>query len=477
MITAERMAAVDRNAAALGVSQRQLMEASGRAVARAVHKHAADDARIVIVAGRGNNGGDAFVAARVLDDPVAVHLLGRPAVIASDDARANWTALEAAESELHAVRDSQELDLGDPDVIVDAVLGTGVVGAPREPAASAIRAINEPSATVVSVDVPSGLDANTGEATGAVVDPDHVVTFHDAKPGLVGRDDVTIADIGIPDAAERFTGPGDLLALDRPAASHKGDFGDVLVIGGGPYTGAPALTGLGALRAGADLATLAVPAAIAPEVQSFSPDLIVRSLDGDRVGPDHADRLLDLAAARDAVIIGPGLGDAAPTRDAIATFLESFHGLAVIDADALQVVPTVETESTLVCTPHQAELRAMGGPRHDDWRSRAEAAAAYAADLGHTVLVKGAYDVITDGPRTRVNRTGNPAMTTGGTGDVLAGAVGALCCRLDPFHGASTAAFANGTAGDRSVEGNGGGLVASDLLDTLPGALQEATYD
>lgn len=480
MITAHRMAAVDRNAAALGVSQRQLMEASGRAVARAVREAAAPEARVAIVAGRGNNGGDAFVTARVLDEAVVVHLLGRPESIATDSARDNWHALRAAEADTRVVRDSRELDLGEPDVVVDAVLGTGITGPPREPEATAIEAINAArasGATVVSVDVPSGLDADTGRSPGAVVEPDRIVTFHDLKPGLAGRDDVTVADIGIPEAAERFTGPGDLLGLDRPAQSHKGDFGHVLVVGGGPYAGAPALAGLATLRAGGDLATIAVPEAAATAVQSYSPDLIVRPLDGDHLRPAHVGQLLELAEARDGVVLGPGLGETTETREAVAAFLADYSGQAVIDADALQVVPEVDTSATLVCTPHQGELREMGGPAEPDWRERATAVQRFATELGHTLLVKGAYDVISDGETTRVNRTGNPGMTVGGTGDVLAGVTGALLCRLDPVDAAAAAAFANGTAGDRVAAEYGGGLLASDLLPELPGTLQEASYD
>ncbi len=480
MISTERMAAVDRNAAALGVSRRQLMESAGNAVARAVRDLAEPGAEVAVVGGRGNNGGDAFVAARFLDGyDVAATLLGRRETITTESARRNWAALRRAEADAREVADSTGLELGHPDVVVDGLLGTGISGAPREPERTAIEAVNDAGAagaTVVSVDVPSGVDADTGDADLAV-DADRVVTFHDAKPGLADRDGVVVADIGIPPAAERFVGPGDLLGLDRPASSHKGDFGHVLVVGGGPYAGAPALTGLAALRAGADLATVAVPDAAAEAVQGFSPDLIVRSLPGDRLGPDHVESLLSLAADRDVVVLGPGLGEAEPTLEAVAAFLERFDGTGVVDADALRVVPEVGTAASLVCTPHQGELREMGGPSADDPHERAEAVEAFAAELGHALLVKGAYDVVSDGETTRLNRTGNPAMTVGGTGDVLAGATGALRFRLDPVAAAAVAAFANGTAGDRVVDRQGAGLLASDLLEELPGALREATYD
>jgi len=472
MIGSDRMAAVDRNAEALGVPRKQLMESSGNAVAREVRAVADPGASVAVVAGRGNNGGDAFVAARFLDDyEPTVHLLGRPASIGSTISRENWDALRAGEYDTRVVEDSRTLDLGDPDVVVDALLGTGVSGAPREPEASAVDAVNATDATVVAVDVPSGMDADTGETPGVAVDADRVVTFHDLKPGLADRDDVTVADIGIPAAAELFVGPGDLLGLDRDPRGHKGDFGRVLVVGGGPYAGAPALSAQAALRAGADLAFLAVPDEVADRVQGYSENLIVDGLVGTRLVPEHVPDLLERASDVDVVVLGPGLGDADSTLDAVREFLAEFDGRAVVDADALQVVPDVDTDATLVCTPHQGELQTMGGPSAEDWRERADAVEAFAAELGHTLLVKGAHDVVSDGETTRVNRTGNPGMTVGGTGDVLAGATAAMLSTLDPVPAASVGAYANGKAGDLVVKDHGYGLLATDLVDALPDAL------
>ncbi|WP_144901623.1 NAD(P)H-hydrate dehydratase [Halobellus captivus] len=476
MITSDRMAAVDRNAEALSVPRKQLMESSGNAVARAARDLADPGATITVVAGRGNNGGDAFVAARFLDAyDVSVLLLGRPESITTDIARENWQALCAAEYDARAVTDSADLDLAakDPDLVIDAMLGTGVTGALREPEAAAAAEINDLDATVLAVDVPSGVDADTGEAAGVRVEADHVVTFHDEKPGLSALDaDVTVADIGIPEGAELFTGPGDLLALGRPAESHKGDFGEVLVVGGGPYTGAPALAAQAALRAGADLVRVSCPTSVAREVQGYSENLILRPYEGDRLAPEHVDEILSLANEHDVTVLGPGLGSHEDTLAAVRDFLERYERRAVVDADALKVVPDVDTGATLVCTPHQGELRAMGGETDPDWRTRAELASAFAADLGHVLLVKGAYDVIADGGETRVNRTGNPGMTVGGTGDVLAGTTGALACVLPPFQAAAVAAYANGRAGDAAVEENGHGLLATDLIDRLPAALR-----
>ncbi|MFB6084715.1 MAG: NAD(P)H-hydrate dehydratase [Halorientalis sp.] len=466
-------AVLDENAAALGVPRKQLMESSGNAVARVVREAAEPGGEVAIVAGRGNNGGDAFVAARFLSEyDVTVHLLGRAETISTDIARENWEALQRAAIDAREVRDSTGLDLGDPDVVVDAMLGTGVTGALREPEATAAARIAETEATVVAVDVPSGIDADTGEAAGVAVEADHVVTFHEDKPGLAELDaEVTVADIGIPEAAELFVERGDLLRLSRDPRSHKGDHGEVLVIGGGPYTGAPALSARAAFRAGADLVRVACPSSVAREVQGFDEGIIVRPFAGDLLEPGHVDQLLDRAVAHDVVVVGPGLGNAKGTLEAVGEFLGEFDGRAVVDADALEVVPEVDTDATLLCTPHQGELLQMGGETDEDWEARAELVADFAADLDQTLLVKGAYDVVSDGERTRVNRTGNPGMTVGGTGDVLAGAAGALLATQEPIHAAAIAAYANGSAGDIAVEEHGHGLVASDLVDALPAAL------
>ena len=473
MISSEEMAVVDANAAALGVPRKQLMESSGNAVARVVREAADPDDSVALVCGRGNNGGDAFVAARFLSAyDVTVHLLGREATISTDIARENWDALEAAGIDAREVRDSASLSLGDPDVVVDAMLGTGVTGALREPEATAARAINEGGATVVAVDVPSGVGADTGEAADVAVEADHVVTFHDTKPGLEAVDaTVTVADIGIPAAAETFVERGDLLRLSRDPTAHKGEFGEVLVVGGGPYTGAPALAAQSALRAGADLAYVACPEAVAREVQGYSENLIVEALPGDRLAPGNVADLTERAADADCVVLGPGLGAHDRTLAAVKGFLEGFEGTAVVDADALRAVPDVETDATLLCTPHRGELRRMGGETADDPAERAALVESFAADLGATLLVKGAQDVISDGERTRRNRTGNPGMTVGGTGDVLAGVCGAMACVLDPPEAAAVAAYANGRAGDIAAEEQGHGLTATDLLEAVPRAL------
>ncbi len=470
VITSEQLAVIDANSAALGVPPKQLMESAGNAVARAVRSVVDPGGEVVVVAGRGNNGGDAFAAARFLEEyDVRVRLLGRAETITTDIARQNWEALQASELDAREVRDSAAIEFGEPDLFVDAMVGTGVSGALREPMATAAARLNDSDTPVLSVDVPSGMNGTTGTLADNAVEADHVVTFHKPKPGLDAlAAPVTVADIGIPEGAERFVERGDLLRLSRPADSHKGAFGEVLVIGGGPYTGAPALAAQAALRAGADLVRVACPQSVASEIQGYSENLIVRPFDGDRFTPDSVATVRELAVDHDSVVLGPGLGAAENTLAAAAEFLGSYDGVAVVDADALEVVPGVETDASLIGTPHQGELRAMGGETAEDWRERADLVESFASDLGVTLLVKGRYDVLSDGERTRVNRTGNPGMTVGGTGDVLAGTVGALAATRDPMAAAAIGAYVTGAAGDRIVDRRGYGLVATDLLDAIP---------
>lgn len=474
MITSSRMAMVDQNAEALGVPRRQLMESSGNAIARIVREHADPGDKVILIAGKGNNGGDVFVASRFLKEfDCTTILLARPESISTEIARANWNALTAAELNYEVVPDSRDLELPECDVIVDGLVGTGISGSLREPERSAVAAINESEATVLAVDVPSGIDADTGDADGVAVHADHIVTFHDEKPGLSSLDaPVTVADIGIPKTAELFVEKGDVLAYKRNPDSHKGDHGEVLVVGGGPYTGAPILTAYGALRAGADLVRIACPESIAHVIENASPDLIVRPFEGPVLVPGRVDEIIDLAKEHDVVVIGPGLGDADTTLAAVKSFLEVYEGTVVVDADGIQAIPQAESSATIIATPHRGELRQIGGSMDLDWSSGANDFIDFTRETCDVLLVKGRYDLISDGASLRVNRTGNPGMTVGGTGDVLAGVTAALAATIEPFHATALAAYANGRAGDIVYERSGFGLMASDIPTEIPLALR-----
>jgi NAD(P)H-hydrate epimerase len=475
MITSKRMATVDRNAAALGVSPARLMENAGAALGREAGRGDPDDA--LVLAGTGNNGGDALVAARFLGGAVDVEtvLLGDGSDIRTEEARENWEILRSSEEGVVELDDSASLEgMGfDVDVIVDGMLGVGVSGALREPVASAVEAVNGSDARVVSADVPTGVDPDATEPSGVYVDADSVVTFHEEKRVHGALDaDVTVADIGIPDAAEVFVGPGDLSLLRRAPDAHKGDHGRILVVGGGPYTGAPALTARATLRAGADLVEVVAPERVAETVAGYSPDLITSPLEGDRLKPRHVDGIVGRAEDADVAVVGPGLGAADETLEAVGELLPRLDRV-VVDADALREIDAAGEDSEVIATPHAGELARHVEEVPDGWRERRAVVERFADETDAVTLLKGRYDVISDGEETRVSRTGNPGMTVGGTGDVLAGVCGALAARLGSFDAACVAAFANGRAGDAVVGENGYGMTATDLAEALPGALRE----
>lgn len=461
-IPPDEMSALDANCSYFGLLPIQLMENAGASLARAI-RSMAKAKKIAIVAGRGNNGGDAFAAARHLSDlDVIVFLVGRSTDIITEEARRNWSILERLEFDLREVSDICDMDLADYDLVVDAIFGTGVRDPIRGLEAAAIDAINSVSQPVISVDVPSGL------GTSKAVKPSLTITLHAQKPGVSGE--VMVAEIGIPVQAQFFVGPGDLrLIKTRSPDSHKGDSGRILVIGGGPYTGAPALTAMAALRAGADIVTVAAPKSASGTIAGFSPDLIVRELPGDHLSLNHVDILKDLISSHGVVVIGMGLGRHPETIEAVSMILP-LCGKAVIDADALQ--PGLALKG--IVTPHAGEFKRISSIElpSSGYKDRIEPVREYAREKGLVVLLKGRVDLITDGKVVRGNTTGNPGMTVGGTGDVLAGVTAAFYARTTPLRAAVAAAFVNGRAGDMVYAEKDFGMVATDLIEKLPLAMR-----
>lgn len=459
-ISAEEMKAIDANCRYFGLLPLQLMENAGAAVAREVVARTSGR-KIAIVAGRGNNGGDAFVAARHLNDfQVTIYLVGKSRDISTGEAKRNWDILQGLGFDVVEVGSPEDISLKDSDLVVDAIFGTGVRGPIKGLDALAIDAINSSGKTVLSVDVPSGLGTNK------VVRPDITVTFHRPKPDLPG--DVKVVDIGIPHQAEFFVGPGDLwLVGARSKDSHKGDSGRVLVIGGGPYTGAPALTAMAALRAGADIATVATPKDAAKTIAGFSPNLIVRGLSSDHLCPEDLGLLKDLIPKHDVVVMGMGLGRHPETLEALAKIIP-LCSKAVIDADALQPDQPLKG----IVTPHAGEFKRISSVTlPSNYRERIDPVRTFAREAGLVVLLKGRVDLISDGDVIRGNTTGNPGMTVGGTGDVLAGVTASFYCRTTAMRAAVAAAFVNGRAGDLVYKEKDFGMVATDVVEKIPAAM------
>jgi len=487
-VTSIEMTAEELNARYLGVTELQLMENAGAEVAREVaSRFTPGHDTIMVLSGTGGNGGDGFVAARHLAGlgfKVTVLLVGTSQTISNESARANWEALaQMRESvRLFTVPDSELMPELKADVFVDALLGTGVKGSLRPPLLQAVRRLNQAEGFKVAVDIPSGIDADTGEALGEAVKADVTVALHRSKTDLektgsyVGK--LKVANIGIPPEAERFAGPGDVLLAvkPRPPHSHKGDFGRLLIVAGSEtYTGAPALVALAALRTGVDLAYVAAPERTAYVISSFSPDLITVKLPGEHLMPDALAVIEPLMEKATALAVGPGLGLHPETQEAVEKLFELTAKRrlpTVMDADALKAYGRFKraVDFPLVLTPHAGEYRTLTGEALPERVSeRAPLVEATAGALKSVLLLKGPVDIITDGERTKLNFTGNQGMTVGGTGDVLTGITGAMLSQGVPaFPAGVAAAFINGGAGDIVAQEKGFHMVATDLLDKLP---------
>ena len=466
-IPPEEVRVLDVNSSYLGVRTITLMENAGKAVAEHVLSVAKPGSKVAIVCGKGNNGGDGFVAGRFLKDVVRtdIFLVEPREDVTGDIARLN---LDRARD---LVRPISTFDPKQYQVIVDAMLGAGLDGRPRDPYPKYIKMLNDSRRKVVSVDIPSGWPSDLH------VHPDDTVTMHAPKNGMTSKNSgrIIVKDIGIPEEAELFCGPGDFTLLPRRRKdAHKGDAGRVLVVGGGPYTGAPAFTGMAAMRAGVDLVFVATPEASALPVSIYSPNMIVRSLKGDFLSKDNVAEVLELAKGKDVVAIGPGLGNDPETIAAIQEIIPRLDVPMVIDADAIAacgIKPKILRRKRGVITPHAGEFKKLTNKtiRTDDLEGTKTLVRAEATKLGMTILLKGPTDVLSDGTYVKLNRVHNDAMTVGGTGDVLTGAVaGFLAQKVSPFAAARIGAFTAGLAGNLAFEERSYGLVATDVIDKIP---------
>lgn len=446
--------ALDMNSVYLGIDRIMLMENAGREIAY----RASNSRNIAVFCGLGNNGGDGFVAARHLaaaGKKVTVYTLEGNR---TRECQKNFDIIKKMDSvKVEFIRDSSECDrinLSEVDTIIDALLGVGIKGEPREPIKRIVDVMNNAEAKKIAVDCPTpGFKA------------DVVVSFHFKK-----TPNAEVASIGIPPEAERFCGPGDVfLAIrKRSGTEHKGDFGRVLIVGGSRnYSGTPALVGKAALRAGADLATVCCPRYVAQRLTCCH-DLIIHPLDSEYfIKESDIDQILGLNF--DAVVLGNGLGVEDETKDAVKKLIKCIDKPIVVDADALKLMKPKHIRGNMLLTPHAKEFEVLFGKYPED---RIKETEEYAKEYSCVIVLKGPVDVISDGKKTKTNHTGNPGMTVGGTGDVLAGIAGALCCITDTFTAASAAAFLSGLAGDFAYKEKGFSLTASDCIEKIPDAIR-----
>lgn len=497
---------LDENSEELGIEKSKLMENAGAAVAREAIRMlneqniSFDKANVLILAGIGNNGGDGFVAARHLTKEnvnVTVLLIGQKAKIRTKIAMDNWNILEnlILKVNLIELKDSSEIStkvvplIKSANLIIDAILGTGVKGELREPIRSIVKLVNESNKPILAIDTPTGINPDTGKVAGTCIKATVTVTFHDIKDGLVDNPNagkVIVAPIGIPYEANLFVGKGDVkIALKkRSPDSHKGDFGYVVIIGGSKFfTGAPTLAALAALRTGSDVVIVITPSYVANTIRSFSPALIVREFDGEFLNKNALPVIRETIKKADAVIFGPGMSlneDALNTAPEVFSILKKQNIPAVIDADALKVLaknPEFKNWDKAVITPHLGEFKlflSQNITTHlDTLTSKMAVVEQTSKGWGLTVLLKGRYDIISNGVKTKINKTGNPGMTVGGTGDVLTGIIGALLAnKIDIFRAACIGAYLNGRAGDLAAQKLGYHLTPIDVVSEIPYAIE-----
>lgn len=491
-LTSQEFKAVDMNAVYLGVSTLQLMENAGRVVAEEIEKRIPSGKKVAIICGLGGNGGDGFVAARHLSKKfkVQVFLVGSSANIRSEDAKINWNIIQnmRASIEIQELKDSTLIKPFDVDVIVDALLGTGLKGALEPPLRDAVIMMNRSKGFKIAIDVPTGVESDSGDVKGEAFKADLTVTLHKNKIGFKNASrylgEVVIKPIGIPQEAELFTGPGDVYLTNkpRPKNAHKGDFGYVLVIGGSEtYSGAPALTGMGAYATGVDLVYIAAPETAATIIAGFSPSLVTIKLKGSRLTVKNLTQLQPFLNRVNAVAIGPGLGTSEDTIEAINELIDLFDEKnlpMLIDADALKSYATRlrKLKAPAVLTPHAEEFRILTGKKvMGDHTERGETVQKEAEKINATILLKGEVDIISDGYRTRYNWTGNPGMTVGGTGDVLSGiVVGFMAMGFNPFESSVAGAFINGIAGDEVFKEKGYHILPTDIIDKIPRVIEDS---
>lgn len=486
-ITSRAMRALEINSEYFGISLMQLMENAGSNIAKEIALRFSKDNKVTIFCGLGGNGGDGFVAARhllSLGFKVSVFLIGKNKLIKHESALKNWNSLQKLNNyiEIKEISDSSDSLEVDSRIVVDAILGTGSKGKLRQPIPKIVKFINSLEAVKVAIDVPTGIDSDSGECLDDAIKADITITFHKTKPGLLYAKkycgEIIVRKIGLPNQLEVYTGPGDIFLVNknRVSNSHKGDFGRLLVIGGNKiFSGAPALVSLGALRTGVDLVYTASPGKTSFAISSYSPNLITIKLQGKHANLSNLDTLIPYIKKVDAIVIGPGLGLHQETIDFVESCIDNIEKTRkpiLLDADGINAFTKFKhvLKNPVIFTPHSSEFERLSGvdlPKKLD--DRITEVKKLASALRATIVLKGEFDIICNSTRTKVNCTGNPGMTIGGTGDVLSGIIGGLLAQNnDPFEAAVAGTFINGAAGDFAVDKLGYHMLATDLLDWIP---------
>ena len=507
VFTAAEMRALDQRAMSqLGIPGVRLMENAGRGAAQAILTHFGSQRRkrVVICCGKGNNGGDGFVVARRLKAAgaaVRVFLLARASEVKGDSGAMLAAYLKAGGRIQEVTREadlrSLEKALASSDMVVDALLGTGLAGPVTGLYALAIELINRSAKPVAALDLPSGLASDHGRLLGPVVAAVLTTTFAGWKqglllyPGAAKAGQVMVVDIGIPDSAARegigtfLLEASDIAPLFPPREpdSHKGAFGRLLVVAGSVgKTGAAALAARAALRTGAGLVTIAAPRSQQPIIAALGMEVMTEPLPetpGQSASLKAKDRILELVSATDALALGPGLSLDPETQNLARELVREVDKPMVVDADGLSALAGhldfLKKAPPRCLTPHPGEMaRLLDSTVAEVQADRIETVRSFCQRAGGFLVLKGARSVIGEpGGSVFINPTGNPGMATAGSGDVLTGMVGALLARgVDLLAALQASVYLHGLAGDLARDEKGeAGIIAGDILDAIPRAI------
>jgi NAD(P)H-hydrate epimerase len=509
VVTANEMRQIDQQTIdGIGIPGIVLMENAGRAVVTAIQEHFSECRCVAVVVGKGNNGGDGLVVARQLalaGHSVQIILVSLPHQFTGDALTnlqiAQNLNLSIAQASSESNLNQLERQISQCDLIVDAIFGTGLRGAVRGFVASVIACVNEGGCPVVAIDLPSGLETDTGVAVGACVKATHTVTMGLPKRGLLlhpGADtagQLEIADIGFPPSVieslnieVNWTQSDDAAKLIPPRYrhSHKGTYGRVFVTGASTgMTGAAALAGEAASRVGAGLVTVGVPKSLNPILESKLTEVMslpLRETDEGTLTLDAGSQILEFVVrTRSILAIGPGLSQHPETVALVHNLIRESDCPIVIDADGLNALAKSKEllsslRSQTVLTPHPGEMaRLIDGTVPEVERDRIGIAQRFAQEHNVTLVLKGAPTVIASGNgAVWINSTGNPGMATGGMGDVLTGVIAGLIAQKTSSHDAAVlGVYLHGLAGDIAAESIGAhGLMARDVLEALPTAVK-----
>ena len=497
----------------LGVPGPELMEHAGQAVCDVLRRQVADlgDQRVVVLCGKGNNGGDGFVVARHMYQAgmAVTTLLFAPLSAVKGDAKQALDRYRKTGGAVTTVTDaarwkSVQGKVAAADLVIDALFGTGLAGPVRDFLAGVIADVNAMERRVVAVDLPSGFSADSDQVPAVAMEAEATVTFaaykipHALPPAMFRMGEVAVEDIGIPEEAIQAQQPEvflvdaedmerQLQALGRPRDAHKGTFGHVLVVAGSlGKMGAALMAARAALRGGAGLVTLACPAACAPIAQANTLEVMVEALPetpAGTVAPEAAARVQALMESRDLLVLGPGLSQEPETQAMVREVVARSSLPIVLDADGLNafqdhLAGLEGLPVPVVLTPHPGEMgRLLGRANREVVGDRLRLAQTAAREHGVYLVLKG-YRTLSVSPEGKawINPTGNPGMATGGTGDVLAGLIGGLC--LQGMEGVcleriALAVYLHGLAGDLAASDIGEiPLMATDLLWYLPQAFR-----